>query len=128
MNHALAGAFAALSAAGIPVWWWLLFRSARVREWFVPEAAWPAIQSVMPADAVLAMLTGYLALQLCRRRRPPVLAGIVFGAWAYATAYTIAWAAAVRAPLAGPASMAVALAGFGYILYEMVSPRVTRDR
>ena len=73
--------FAALGAAGIPVWWWLLFRSARIREWFVPEEAWPAIQSVMPADAVLAMLTGYLALELCRRRRPPVLAGIVFGAF-----------------------------------------------
>jgi hypothetical protein len=128
MNHALTGAFAAICAAGIPVWWWFLFRSARVREWFVPEAAWPAIQSVMPADAVLAKLTGYLALQLCRRRRPPVLAGVVFGAWAYATAYTIGWAVSVRAPLGGPASMAFALAGFGYILYEMVSPRVTRDR
>ena len=89
----------------------------------MPDHAWAAFQPVMWADAALTAVTGYFALRLFQRRATGTLAGVVFGAWLYATAYTIGWAMAIDAPLVGPVSMIVPFAGFGLILYDMVSTR-----
>ena len=49
--------------------------------------------------------------------------GVTWGAWAYATAYSIAWARSVGAPVSGPAVMLAALAGLTVVWYAMVPTR-----
>lgn len=115
--------FATICALGVPTWWLALFWSPMVRGWFVPSHEWVRFQSLLWPDQVLTVSTGILAVRLLRGDASSTLATFVAGAWAYATAYTMAWAAAVSAPVLGPSLMVVALAGFGVVWYELVSPR-----
>jgi hypothetical protein len=90
-----------------------------VRQLFVPDEAWPAFRGLVLPDAVLTIFTAVLAVRLSRGRASGTLAGLVCGAWAYATIYTIAWARLADAPLAGPLLMTAALAGFVAITYAL---------
>ena len=111
--------FAVVCALAVPAWWVALFQSAGVRQLFVPDEAWPAFRGLVLPDAVLTILTAVLAVRLSRGGASGTLAGLVCGAWAYATIYTIAWARLAGAPLAGPLLMTAALAGFVAITYAL---------
>lgn len=118
-----AAAFAGACAAGVPIWWLLLFASPEVRVLFVPANAWPAFRAVALPDLLLAVATGALAEQLFRGRALERWCGLVCGAWGYATAYAVAWAFAAQAPWLGPVLMLVALSGLAAIWYAVVSTR-----
>ncbi len=118
-----AGGFVGLCALAIPGWWVALFFSPEVRQLFVPSAAWPAFQAVLLPDLALAATTLVVSGQLVRGRVVPEFFGVTWGAWAYATAYSIAWARSVEAPVIGPAVMLVALAGLTVVWYAMVPTR-----
>lgn len=118
--------FAGVCAIGIPLWWAALVGSAAARAQFVPDGAWPQFQPVVVPDLMLMAITAHFALRLFRGAASTALAGATFGAWAYATALTVAWAMWFRAPLAGPVLMIGALAGFARILYGMVSSGPSR--
>jgi hypothetical protein len=119
--------FAAICAVAVPAWWIALYQSAAVRQMFVPDPAWPAFRGLLVPDLLLTTFTALLAVRLKRNRPSVMLAGLVCGAWAYATLYTIAWARLAGAPLAGPLLMTTALAGFVAITYAL-SPRSSRTR
>ena len=116
-----------MCAVAVPAWWIALFQSVRVRQLFVPDAAWPAFRGLLLPDLLLTIFTAVLAVRLSRNRPSGMLAGLVCGAWAYATMYTVAWARLAGAPLAGPVLMTAALAGFVAITYAL-SPRPSRTR
>ena len=120
--------FATVCALAVPAWWIALFQSAEVRQLFVPEEAWPAFRGLVLPDTVLTILTALLAARLSRGRASGTLAGLVCGAWAYATLYTIAWARLAGAPPVGPLLMSAALAGFVAITYAQVSTRPAGPR
>lgn len=115
-----AGAFVGVCAAAIPVWWLGLFRSERWRAAFVPDAAWPGFQSVLPADLALAAVTAIVAIQILRARTSVALLAATIGGWTYATVYSVAWASSVGAPMSGPALMIAALVGLMLVWYAMV--------
>ena len=123
-----AGGFVGLCALAIPVWWIALFRSSAVRQWFMPPEAWPAFQAVLVPDLLLATACAIVAAQMVRGRFSSALFGATWGAWAYATAYTIGWAPSVGAPLSGPALMIAALAGLSTVWYAVPPTRATRKR
>jgi hypothetical protein len=115
-----AGTFVGLCAAAIPVWWFGLFRSGAWRQGFVPDAAWPGFQAVLPADLTLAAVTAIVAIQILRDRTSVALLAATIGGWAYATVYSIAWASSVRAPVIGPALMIAAFIGLVLVWYAVV--------
>jgi hypothetical protein len=115
-----AAAFVGACAAGIPVWWLVLFLSPDWRRHFVPEGSWPAFRVVVVPDLMLAIATAIVAVQLSRGQ-VPVLLATVLGGWMYATALAIAWAIDAGAPAAGPFLMVAALAGFVSVWHAVVS-------
>lgn len=118
-----AAGFVGGCALAVPAWWTALYQWPAVRVMFVPPAAWPDFQSVLLPDLLLSLACANLAVQLLRGRPSAGACGIVLGGWLYASAYAIAWAQAVSAPLIGPALMSAALGGFAVIWYAVVPTR-----
>jgi len=122
-----AGGFVGLCALAIPAWWIALFRSPATRQSFMSPEAWPEFQAVVLPDMLLAVASATLAAQLVRGRPSPVLFGATWGAWAYATAYSISWARSVGASSLGPALMVAALGGLTTVWYAVVPTRPARN-
>ncbi len=111
-----AGAFVGFCAVGIPAWWLALHYSPVVRELFVPAESWRGFQTLLLPDLLLAVACGLLASQLVRGRFSNALVGVTFGAWGYATVYSISWTVSEGAPWLGPMLMVVTLAALWYAL------------
>jgi hypothetical protein len=122
-----AGGFVGFCALAVPGWWMAVFRSSTVRESFMPPGAWPDFQAVLLPDLVLALALAAVSAQLLRGRPSVPLFGATWGAWAYATAYSIGWARTVGAPALGPALMIAALIGLTGVWYAVDPTRPARD-
>lgn len=118
-----AGVFVGLCAVGIPAWWLALHYSPVVRELFVPAESWRGFQALLLPDLLLAVACAILASQLVRGRFSNALVGVTFGAWAYATVYSISWTVSEGAPWLGPMLMVVTLAALAALWYVLVSTR-----
>lgn len=119
--------FVGLCALAIPVWWIALFRSPATRQSFMPPEAWPEFQAVLLPDLLLSVASAIVAAQIVRERASLVLFGATWGAWAYATAYSISWARNLGASSLGPALMVAALGGLTTVWYAVVPTRPARN-
>jgi hypothetical protein len=122
-----AGGVVGLCGLAVPGWWIALFRSSTVRHSFMPPEAWPAFQAVLLPDLLLALASVIVAAQMLRGRPSAALFGATWGAWAYATAYSIGWARSVEASTLGPALMVSALGGLTAVWYAVVPARPVRN-
>lgn len=122
-----AGGFVAVCAVAIPVWWIALFRSPAARQSFMPTEAWPEFRAVLLPDLLLAVASAIVAAQIVRGRLSPAVFGATWGAWVYATVYSIGWARSVGASWLGPALMIAALGGLTAVWYAVVPTRPARN-
>jgi len=101
-------------ALAIPAWWLGLFVSPSFRDLFVAAGGWDALQSYLPADLGLALVTGGFAVRSGRGRPSPIGLGISCGGWGYATVMTCTatWTGLFR-----PASAVAMVAGLSVALF-----------
>jgi hypothetical protein len=110
-------------ALSVTLWWVALFESQAIRDAFVTAGDWATLRSFLVADCCLAVITGYAALVSGRRRRSPVIAGMTWGAWIYATAWTCSAALTSTVRPLGASLMLLGLLLAGIASRGLVSSR-----
>ena len=117
-----------LVALSVPVLWAALHRSARFREWFVPDMEWPAFQALLLPDLGLALFTAAAAVVVRVGHRPLGLLACAAGGWGYATLYTLSWTSRTAAPWLGLFVVSVGFVVVVVCCRAVVSMRETSTR
>ncbi len=100
-------------AAAVLAWWVAVIASQAVRVWFFPYGGLdPAFIAFLVPDLVL-IVGGSLVVARRKARGDPASrsAGVLLGAVAYGTLYTLAWTVLLKAPAAGLVAMLVVAVG-----------------
>jgi hypothetical protein len=105
----------------VVAWWIALHSSESFRAAFVQPNEWDRFRPFVYADAGLAVLTLIAGVRGFGGNLSPVVAGLVAGAWGYATLWSVGALFAGSFPALGAMLMAIALLIVGVACHALVS-------
>ncbi len=101
-------------------WWIALHAGESFRAWFVRPEEWDRFRPFAYADAGLAVVTLMAGARGLGGSVSPVLAGLVAGAWGYATLWSLGATLGGSFPALGAVLMVVALGVVGVACHALV--------